>query len=102
MRRLVIALVVGLGLAAGAAAPARAAADPPSDFAPNVDPSLLTERKLPGPEILHAKPSGFWTSNRPAIGGAYRYRMLLVGVGIAALMGTFMIVLIKRHARPQA
>jgi hypothetical protein len=101
MRRLVIALVLGLGLTLGVAAPAFAD-DPSPDFAPNVDPSLLKERHMREPEILHAKPSGFWTSNRPAVGGAYRYRMLLIGVGIASIMGTIMIVVIKRNGRRAA
>ncbi|MGE5180869.1 MAG: hypothetical protein ACM31C_02345 [Acidobacteriota bacterium] len=38
-------------------------------------------------EILYNRPSGFWTSNRPAVGGAYRYRLLLLGVGISGLTG---------------
>ena len=101
MRRLVIALVLGLGLALGAATPAFAD-DPPPDLTPHVDPSLLTERHMREPEILHAKPSGFWTSNRPAVGGAYRYRMMGVGIGIAAIMGTIMIVVIKRNGRRAA
>ena len=35
-------------------------------------------------EILTERPSGFWTSNRPAVGGAYRYRLL--GIGLAVLL----------------
>ena len=96
MKRLLvaIALACGLALAAGAAA------DP--DPAPQVDPSLLSERHMRQPEILHAKPSGFWTSNQPAVGGAYRYRMMLIGIGIAAIMGTIIIVVIKRNPRRPA
>ena len=113
MRRLVIALVLGLGLCAvapafadiapeGDDAPSEQKTDDLPQFKPNVDPSLLTERHMREPEILHAKPSGFWTSNRPAVGGAYRYRMLLIGVGIAAIMGTIMLLVIRRNARPTA
>src|SRR5262249_11760391 len=37
-------------------------------------------------EVLSDRPSGFWTSNRPAVGGAYRYRLL--GIGLAIALGT--------------
>ncbi len=47
-------------------------------------------------EIIYNRPSGFWTSNRPAVGGAYRYRLLLLGVGIAALTGVLTYRLLKR------
>jgi hypothetical protein len=42
-------------------------------------------------EILKERPSGFWTSNRPAVGGAYRWRLLGLGVLIATGTG-FLIV----------
>jgi len=47
-------------------------------------------------EYLSERPSGFWTSNAPAVGGAYRYRLLLVGCAVA--LGTGLIVrrLIKK------
>jgi hypothetical protein len=47
-------------------------------------------------EILKERPSGFWTSNRPAKGGAYRWRLLAIGGGIAAITGFGMLYLIKR------
>jgi len=81
---------------------AQSSTDTDPTFAPHVDPKLLTERHMREPEILHAKPSGFWTSNRPATGGAYRYRLMLLGVGIAAIMATIMIVVIRRGARRPA
>ena len=71
MRRL--ALVFALAMATPAAA------DPPDSH------EYLTER-----------PSGFWTSNRPAVGGAYRYRLLLVGCAVALGMGWFMWRLIDK------
>jgi hypothetical protein len=73
-----IALWFVLGLAFALAAPL-AAAEPPTTH-----------------EILSERPSGFWTSNRPAVGGAYRYRLLGIGVVIAALSGYGMLRLIKR------
>lgn len=38
-------------------------------------------------EILRERPSGFWTSNRPAEGGAYRWRLLGIGAALAGGMG---------------
>lgn len=39
--------------------------------------------------------SGFWTSRRAAKGGAYRWRLLGIGVGLVALTGTGMLLLIR-------
>jgi hypothetical protein len=47
-------------------------------------------------EILSNRPSGFWTSNRPAVGGAYRWRLLGLGVVIAAITGYGMLRLVRR------
>ena len=54
-------------------------------------------RKQRQHEILRERPSGFWTSNRPAQGGAYRWRLLGLGIAIAAGMG-FVIVRTLRRA----
>lgn len=40
--------------------------------------------------------SGFWTSRRPAKGGAYRWRLLGIGIGVLSLTGIGMLVLIRR------
>ena len=64
-----LAFVLLLGLVGASFAPA-AFAEPPTTH-----------------EVIYERPSGFWTSNRPAVGGAYRYRMLLIGVAIAGLTG---------------
>lgn len=53
-------------------------------------------------EILTEKPSGFWTSNRPAVGGAYRWRLLGLGVVIAAVTGYGMLRLIRRASAERA
>ncbi len=78
MRSIVVAAAIALTLLASAA-PSTARAEPPTTH-----------------EILYNRPSGFWTSNRPAVGGAYRYRLLLLGVGIAALTGVLTYRLLKR------
>ena len=75
-RRLALGALVAVAL--GLAAPL-AAAEPPTTH-----------------EIIYTRPSGFWTSNRPAVGGAYRWRLLGLGVVIAALTGYGMRRLVKR------
>ncbi len=75
MRSLV--LVFALALVGVCAAPA--AAEPPTTH-----------------EIIYTKPSGFWTSTRPAVGGAYRWRLLGLGVGLVAVTGFVMLRLVKR------
>jgi hypothetical protein len=72
-------LVLAIGMASAAVSPAPAGAEPPNTH-----------------EILSNRPSGFWTSNRPAVGGAYRWRLLGIGVVIAALTGYGMLRLVRR------
>jgi hypothetical protein len=43
--------------------------------------------------------SGFWTSRAPAKGGAYRWRLLLIGIGLIGIMGAAITYLIKRANR---
>jgi hypothetical protein len=93
---MIVALALGGALAA--AGPAAAAPAQP-DLTPHVAPSLLHVSHMRHPEVLTHHVSGFWTSNRPAIGGAYRYRMLLIGVAIAALSAILTIRLIRRSRR---
>jgi hypothetical protein len=47
-------------------------------------------------EILNARPSGFWTSNAPAIGGAYKYNLMYVGLVVLAITGFFTYRLLRR------
>ena len=72
--RIAIALVLALGMA-----PVAARAEPPHTH-----------------EILVERPSGFWTSNRPSVGGAYRYRLLGLGTMIALLTGALTWRLVRR------
>jgi hypothetical protein len=76
MRRIVLTLAMMFALGA-AAAPAFA--EPPDTH-----------------EVLTERPSGFWTSNRPAVGGAYRYRLLLIGVAVALGTGFVMWRIIRK------
>ncbi len=74
-----VLLAIAIGIASAAAWPADAGAEPPNTH-----------------EILSTRPSGFWTSNRPAVGGAYRWRLLGIGVVIAAITGYGMLRLVRR------
>jgi hypothetical protein len=65
-----ILLALAIGVASAAAWPAPAGAEPPNTH-----------------EIL---------SNRPAVGGAYRWRLLGIGVVIAAITGYGMLRLVRR------
>jgi hypothetical protein len=53
-------------------------------------------------EILSDRPSGFWTSNRPAVGGAYRYRLLGIGVILCAVTGYFVVRMLRRASAERA
>jgi hypothetical protein len=75
MRRLVLVTIVALGLSSGVGLGLAAAS-----------PEMKT-RKV---EVLQHRPSGFWTSNRPATGGAYRWRLLGIGIVLAAGAGLLM------------
>ncbi|HEX7835888.1 MAG TPA: hypothetical protein VF469_00415 [Kofleriaceae bacterium] len=77
-------LGIAVSLALAAAAPL-AGAEPPNTH-----------------EILYTRPSGFWTSNRPAVGGAYRWRLLGIGAVIAGLTGYGMLRLVRRASAERA
>jgi hypothetical protein len=69
-------------------------------------PAAAAEDTRPSPpqhEVLVNRPSGFWTSNRPAVGGAYRYRLLGLGCAVALGMGwlTWRIVAASRNPKPR-
>jgi hypothetical protein len=44
----------------------------------------------------YRRPSGFWTSTRPATNGAYRYRLLGIGVALIGATGAVMVLLVGR------
>jgi hypothetical protein len=92
-RRLILVALVGLGLSLaldlGDGLGAGLGLGPRAAFA---EPQV-TERKV---EVLTHRPSGFWTSNRPAVGGAYRWRLLGIGVVLAAGAGYMMWRLTRR------
>jgi len=49
--------------------------------------------------MLDSRPSGFWTSNRPARGGAYRWRIMAVGGVVLAITMFFVLRLLIRTSR---
>jgi hypothetical protein len=73
----VLRYLIALALCVGTVGPA--AAEPPTTH-----------------EIIYNRPSGFWTSNRPAENGAYRYRLLAIGVVVAFATGLLMRRIIRK------
>jgi hypothetical protein len=67
-----------------------------------VAPADLAAEPMRQPEILYNRPSGFWTSNRPAEGGAYRWRLLAIGGGIAAITGFLLVRAIRKASAERA
>jgi hypothetical protein len=100
-----LALVLGLGLAYVAAPAgvvvATAHAQPnPGGFVPNdAPPPASTMRK---PEQLTGRPSGFWTSTRPALGSRYRWRIMGMGLLAAAIMAFFVVRMLRRASAARA
>lgn len=86
MRSLVVAISISFALALGLGGLA-AAAEPP--------------RPRPR-EVLRERPSGFWTSNRPAENGAYRWRLLAIGGGLVLVTGLVMWRLVRRASAQRA
>lgn len=58
--------------------------------------SLERDPRTNRPKLV-GKPSGFWTSPRPARGGAYRYRMLGIGAVLLAITGLVTLRVLRRH-----
>ena len=82
-----IALVLGLGVADVAAQP-----DPGGFGAPPAETEGMRK-----PEVLVGRPSGFWTSTRPAKGARYRWRIMAVG-GLALALTSFFVARAIRRA----
>jgi hypothetical protein len=73
------------------------AAEAPAAEALETDPAEEPGTVMREPERLQYKPSGFWTSGRPAVGGAYRYRLLGIGVVVLVITGAITIWVVRRH-----
>lgn len=81
MRKLALALIL-------AATPLSALADEPASAPLEPPPSMYDQPR--------GRPSGFWTSTRPAKDGAYRYRLLGIGLVFAAGGGLLVRHVIKK------
>jgi hypothetical protein len=81
MRRIALALAL-LTIAAGVALSLMVSPGPSHD--------------AQGPVTGYQRPSGFWTSNRPATNGAYRYRLLGIGVALMGATGLVMLLLVGK------
>jgi hypothetical protein len=91
MSRLVLAAIVALGLASGLG-PSLGLGLGPSPAAASANPPMTERQVEPQPRGR----SGFWTSPHPAKGGAYRWRLLGIGVVLAAGAGLLMWKLTRR------
>ena len=89
VRRLVIVVLL---LLLGAAP---AIADEPI----RLDPIKQIERQRIEESEGNGGRSGFWTSRKPAKGGAYRWRLLGIGLGLIGLTGGGMYLLVRRAKR---
>lgn len=91
VRSLCIALLVALGLTLGA-----------SIAAPTIARAQGAGYQIHTQEEEGGGRSGFWTSRKPASGGAYRWRLLGIGVGVLAITGGSMLLLIRGAKRSRA
>lgn len=120
-RRLAAALLVA-ALASASSVAAQTAGEPPPAPAPGTLPAVpsppaidtspavppSTGKPLPAPEpgsvmrrpeMLSHKPSGFWTSNRPAEGGAYRWGIMAPAAVVLLISIFFLARALRRASR---
>jgi hypothetical protein len=88
----------GLGDERAVPAPPPAAGERAPSSMPWAQPPVDNSH-MRAPQQLDSRPSGFWTSNRPATHGAYRWRMLAVGGGVLAVTMLFVLRLLLRASR---
>jgi hypothetical protein len=87
MRLAAAAVILVLGVGVAAAQP------DPGGFAPAPEPTSQMRR----PEVLTDRPSGFWTSTRPADGNRYRWRIMAMG-GLVLAVSVFFVARAIRRA----
>lgn len=106
--RFVVAFVIALGFAGSARADSGSASGSqalPTDVVEptkKVNPTELMRERQKIEEAGGGGRSGFWTSRQPAQGGAYRWRLLGVGICLIGLMGGAIVLMIKRANRSNA
>ena len=112
MRRLVIALVLVFGAMPASAqelkkpyatprAPQPGEANSEEPWQPPKRPTPEQMQREMNEETRTGR-SGFWTSPYPSKHGAYRYRLLILGVAITVIMGLVAWRVIRRTQPPRA
>jgi len=102
MRALIIAVVLAV---AAPAAPA-AAQDVQLPTHGRVEGVAIDPADLPITDLDKGKgtrrPSGFWTGYKPARAGAYRWPLLLVGLGVIGVTVSILFFALRRVSRARA
>ena len=88
-----VTIAAGIALALWASPGSPSA--PPSDRGERGRPAESSARREE-PTKEYRRPSGFWTSTLPATNGAYRYRLLGIGIALIGATGTVMVLLVGR------
>lgn len=117
-RRIALLVAVAVALALGGAGDAAAQPSPYGAGDPGAQPLTEKEKaraeawkeaaeyeKATGykqPERLLDRPAGFWTTTRPARGGAYRWRIMAAGVLVLGITVFFVLRLLRRTSQARA
>lgn len=108
MRALLVTLLVLVAAPVAAEPPvadAPSAQAPASDLPPRgrVEGVALDPADLPISDLDEGRgtrrPSGFWTGYRPARGGAYRWPLVFLAIGIIAVTVAAVVYLLRRARR---
>lgn len=99
MRAAVLCLLASLAIAGPAAAQTAQPAYPAHGRADGsyggMNPDNLPRERVDTPR-QRPRPSGYWTGYRPGTGGAYRWRMLAIGIGVLAITALLVIRMLRR------
>jgi hypothetical protein len=107
MRALVIAVMMATALGGVAAAdqPMEPRAQAPVAQHGRLESPTIDPARVPGDEPVvdpdrgTRRPSGYWTGYRPARGGAYKWSLMVVGLGVLALTIAALLFGLRRVGR---